>query len=99
MASGTWAVSQTTTERSLGSIHRQRCAHLDQLVGPEKSQVILVKGRQRFRVESQGRKRSQKRTNNRIHLRKFQASSFDPISQDGEYGGEDPLPAWLSSAS
>ena len=45
------------------------------IVGPEKSQVMLCEGEQKFRVESEQRKRSKKRMNSRIHLRKFHAAA------------------------
>jgi hypothetical protein len=47
----------------------------DYRVGPEKSQVMLCEGKQKFRVESEQKKRSQKRMNSRIHLRKFHAAA------------------------
>ena len=58
-----------------GLVQRDARSATRYLVGPEKSQVMLCEGRQKFRVESEQRKRSQKRMNSRIHLRKFQAAA------------------------
>ena len=66
-------------------------AHLANSSSLKKTQVIFCSGRQRFWLESEQRKRSQKRKARRIHLRKFQTAAAKeftrllPLAVGGDY--------------